>query len=127
MLHNEIESANNSLNFIKNIDYKLLPNHVLAEYYIIRAWNEIARSQPLLAKNSLLSARKHLNNSEYLSLVAEYQFQSAQLAALEEDWLKCIEHSLIATQMATSFYPTSWDLPATYQALQDKCSINNNK
>ncbi|MCF6288678.1 MAG: serine/threonine-protein kinase [Proteobacteria bacterium] len=122
IMNNKIDSASDALKVIKNIDLELLPNHVLAEYYILKAWNYILTNQQFLAENSLHSAKEYLKNSEYLGIVAEYNFQVAQLAVLEKQWLKCSQYSLAAIKIATNFYPASWDLHAIYQTLQDKCA-----
>jgi len=119
--NNEVNLASDVLKGIKNIDFKLLPKHVLAEYHILKAWNYRLINQQSLAGNSLQSAKEYLKNSEYLGTVAEYNFQVAQLAALEKKWFKCNKYSLKAIQIAADFYPASWDLHATYQALQNKC------
>lgn len=122
MLIGQTANAMNSLNEIDQNSLKLLPDHALAEYYLMKSWNLLAMDNLSLTKESLLFAKSYLQQSEYLGLVAEYNFRMAQLAALESNWQVCFKFAQQATKLATDFYPKSWSLPDVYRYLQETCS-----
>lgn len=123
------DDLNNATKTFQLIDQNLsekLPNQILAEYYLTKSWLAINRNNTLLAKQSLEDAQKYLVESEFINLVAEYDFRKAQIHALNNEWQLCSQQAQIATQLASQVYPESWLLTDAYKYLQDVCTQNLN-
>jgi tetratricopeptide (TPR) repeat protein len=121
ILSGDAQNAINSIAIIDHSNFDSLPNHLLAEYYLVRTSGLIATENVTSAKQALSLANQYLIDSEFKDLLAEYHFRIAQIAALESNWRLCSENAEKATQIAENLYPKTWVLSDIYRYLADKC------